>query len=102
MSLKPPIRVTIGVAAHKRERKQAAVKVEFGFHVPRETDSRWDWGSRVRLACVTGYVGTGLWVYVGTLPSVYVGIGLRWHRFTLEAWDVGPRLRVYVGRVGRV
>ena len=69
----------------ERERKQAAVKVEFGFHVPREMDSRWD---AVPIGCVQG---------------------LRWNGFTLERVYVGPRLRVYVGtleagdafRVGR-
>ena len=65
------------MAAHKRERKQAAVKVEFGFRVPRETDSRWD---AVPIGCVQGL----------TLERVYV-----------DRVYVGPRLRVYVGRVGR-
>ena len=32
------------VAAHKRERKQAAVKVGTGFHVELEMDSRWNNG----------------------------------------------------------
>ena len=66
------------MAAHKRERKQAAVKVEFGFRVPRETDSRWD---AAPIGCVQGL----------TLERVYV-----------DRVYVGPRLRVYVGRVGRV
>ena len=66
------------MAAHKRERKQAAVKVEFGFRVPRETDSRWD---AVPIGCVQGLTLIG---------------------FTLGLGYVGPRIRVYVGRVGRV
>ena len=36
------------MAAHKRERKQAAVKVGTGFHVKLEMDSRWNLGSLVR------------------------------------------------------
>ena len=76
------------MAAHKRERKQAAVKVEFGFRVPRETDSRWE---AVLIGCVQGL----------TLERVYVGTGLRWASVTGLRWKSGTRLRVYVKRVLR-
>ena len=82
------------MAAHKRERKQAAVKVEFGFRVPRETDSRWNWGSLSPVVLVLRWdVGTGFPLIGFTLVRVYavlvfrwdVGTGLRWYRFTLSS-----------------
>ena len=78
------------MAAHKRERKQAAVKVEFRFRVPRETDSRWD---AVPIGCVQGLTLERVYVVLVlrcprfTLVQVYVGTGLRWYRFTVEAGD---------------
>ena len=93
------------MAAHKRERKQAAVKVGTGFHVELEMDSRWNWVRCLRwdVALVLRWdVGIGLRCprftlssfYVGTLVQVYVGIGLRLKRGTgyvkrVLRWDVG-------------
>ena len=68
------------MAAHKRERKQAAVKVEFGFRVPRETDSRWDA------------------VPIGRWNGFTLGLG---YGFTLGGWDVVTVGRGYVKRVLR-
>ena len=74
------------MAAHKRERKQAAVKS--GNWVPR--------GTRNGLTLELGFV-----VYVGTLSSFYVVLVLRgdvvlvlrWYRFTLSSFYVGTGLR---------
>lgn len=73
------------MAAHKRERKQAAVKVEFGFHVELEMDSRWNWGSLFTLGRCPRF--TGLRVYVVLVLRWDVGTLGRWDGFTVEAGD---------------
>ena len=83
------------MAAHKRERKQAAVKVGTGFHVELEMDSRWNWSSLFTLGRCPRF--TLVQVYVGLVLRwdvvlVYVGTVLRWYRFTGEAGD-GVTLR---------
>ena len=73
------------MAAHKRERKQAAVKGGTGFHVEREMDSRWNWGSLFTLGRCPRF----------TLSSFYVVLVLRWYRFTLASFYAVLVLRWY-------
>ena len=67
----------MGGRPQKREKASGRKGVGTRFRVPRETDSRWD---TVPIGCVQGL----------TLERVYA-----------DRVYVGPRLRVYVGRVGR-
>ena len=90
------------MAAHKRERKQAAVKGGgTGFHVEREMDSRWNWGSLssfyVVLVLRCPRLPLGRWNGF-TLIGFTLGLG---YGFTLEEWDAFRVGRGYVKRVLR-
>ena len=70
----------MGGRPQKREKASGRKGLGTGFHVEREMDSRWNWGSLFTLGRCPRFT-------LSPLSSFYVGTGLRGYRFTVEAGD---------------